>query len=108
MLLIDPDPSWLADVLSRAKSPLAILGFSGQAVFFMRFLVQWIASEKRGQSVIPLSFWYISIAGSFMLLAYGVLDRDPVIIVGQCTGTMIYLRNLHLIKRSGKETEQTR
>jgi lipid-A-disaccharide synthase-like uncharacterized protein len=108
MLLIDPDPSWLADVLSRAKSPLAILGFAGQAVFFMRFLVQWIASEKKGQSVIPLSFWYISIAGSFMLLAYGVLDRDPVIIVGQCTGTLIYLRNLHLIKRSGKATEQTK
>lgn len=104
MLPVDPDPSWWADVLSRAKSPLALLGFSGQAVFFMRFLVQWIASEKRGQSVIPLSFWYISIAGSFMLLAYGVLDRDPVIIVGQSTGTLIYLRNLHLIKRSGQTT----
>jgi lipid-A-disaccharide synthase-like uncharacterized protein len=99
VLLADPDPSWWADVLSRAKSPLAMLGFAGQAVFFMRFLVQWIASERRGQSVIPLAFWYISIAGSFMLLAYGILDRDPVIIVGQSTGTLIYLRNLQLIKR---------
>jgi lipid-A-disaccharide synthase-like uncharacterized protein len=101
----DSAPGWFAEVISRAKSPLAFLGFLGQIVFFLRFLVQWIASEKRGASMIPLSFWYISIAGSFLLLLYGILDRDPVIIVGQCAGTLIYFRNLHLIKRSRSAVE---
>jgi lipid-A-disaccharide synthase-like uncharacterized protein len=95
------DPSWWNEVLARAKHPLAWLGFLGQAVFFMRFLVQWIASERRKASVIPLAFWYLSIGGSILLLLYGILDRDPVIIVGQATGSLIYLRNLHLIRRNG-------
>lgn len=92
--------SWWEEVLTRAKSPLAILGFTGQLIFFMRFLVQWIVSEKQGRSVIPIAFWYLSIGGSFLLLLYGVLDRDPVIIVGQSIGSVVYLRNLALIRRA--------
>ena len=63
-----------------------ILGFAGQSLFFMRFLVQWIASERKRQSVIPLAFWYFSIGGSLLLLAYAVYRKDPVFIVGQSMG----------------------
>lgn len=76
------------------------IGFLGQAMFFMRFFVQWIASEKEGRSIIPQSFWYFSIAGSLILLAYAIWRQDPVIILGQSTGFIIYFRNLYLIKRT--------
>lgn len=76
-----------------------VLGFTGQALFFMRFLVQWIQSEKQKKSVIPLSFWYFSIGGSTLLLAYAILRKDPVFILGQTAGFLIYFRNLHLIHR---------
>lgn len=78
------------------------IGFLGQAMFFMRFFVQWIASEKEGRSIIPQSFWYFSIAGSLILLAYAIWRQDPVIILGQSTGFIIYFRNLYLIKRTQK------
>ena len=76
-----------------------IVGFAGQFLFFMRFFVQWIASEKKKKSVIPLAFWYFSIGGSIMLLTYSLYRQDPVFIVGQCLGLMIYSRNLILIAR---------
>jgi lipid-A-disaccharide synthase-like uncharacterized protein len=75
-----------------------VIGFVGQTMFFMRFLIQWIASEKARKSIIPTAFWYFSIAGSLILLVYAVHRRDPVFIVGQSTGSFIYLRNLYLIK----------
>jgi lipid-A-disaccharide synthase-like uncharacterized protein len=75
------------------------LGFAGQVAFSGRFIVQWIASEREGRSVVPVAFWLLSIAGSLMLLAYALHRRDPVFIVGQATGVLIYLRNLHLIRR---------
>lgn len=78
------------------------IGFLGQGMFFMRFFVQWIASEKEGRSIIPQSFWYFSIAGSLILLAYAIWRQDPVIILGQSTGFIIYFRNLYLIKRTQK------
>jgi lipid-A-disaccharide synthase-like uncharacterized protein len=74
------------------------IGFAGQALFSMRFLVQWLASERRGRSVVPLAFWYFSIAGGLTLLAYAVYRADPVFIVGQSAGLFIYLRNLQLIR----------
>lgn len=92
--------NWWEEVLMRAKSPLAILGFTGQIVFFLRFFVQWLVSEREGRSVIPIAFWYLSLGGSFLLLLYGILDRDPVIIVGQAIGSFVYLRNLALIRRT--------
>ena len=76
-----------------------ILGFSAQALFFTRFLVQWIASEKAGRSVVPLAFWYLSISGSLLLLFYAVHRMDPVFIAGQSMGTLIYTRNIVLIRR---------
>jgi lipid-A-disaccharide synthase-like uncharacterized protein len=78
------------------------LGFLAQLLFSARFLVQWIASEKAGKSVVPIIFWYISIAGSFLLLLYAIHRRDPVFILGQSTGILIYSRNLYLIFREKK------
>jgi lipid-A-disaccharide synthase-like uncharacterized protein len=74
-------------------------GFLGQALFSMRFLVQWLASERARRSVIPTAFWYFSIAGSVILLSYAVYRRDPVFIVGQSMGFFIYFRNLWLIRK---------
>jgi len=76
-----------------------VLGFVGQAIFFTRFLVQWIASEKAGRSVIPVAFWWISLGGAALLFVYAILRADPVFIVGQSLGSFIYIRNLILIRR---------
>ena len=75
------------------------IGLFAQILFAMRFLVQWLASEKEKRSVVPVAFWYISIVGSFILLAYAIHRRDPVFILGQSTGGLIYVRNLVLIHR---------
>ncbi len=73
-----------------------VIGFIGQGLFFMRFFIQWLASEKEGRSVIPYAFWYFSIGGSAILLTYAIWRQDPVIILGQSTGLFIYLRNIYL------------
>ena len=75
------------------------VGFLGQALFFGRFFVQWIASERRKESVIPRSFWFLSLGGGIILLLYSIHRRDPVFIVGQATGMFIYTRNLWFIYR---------
>ena len=80
-----------------------VIGFSGQALFSMRFLVQWLTSEKQKRSVIPVAFWYFSIAGGVTLLAYAIHKRDPVFILGQLTGVFIYSRNLYFIHLRKKE-----
>jgi lipid-A-disaccharide synthase-like uncharacterized protein len=76
------------------------IGLLGQTMFMMRFVVQWIHSERRGQSIIPVSFWYLSLFGGVIVLAYGVHRADPVIILGQLPGTLVYTRNLMLIYRN--------
>ena len=78
---------------------LLAIGFLGQAFFFFFFFWQWVVSEREKRSVIPVSFWYFSLLGSFFLLAYAILRRDIVFIVGQSTGSVIYVRNLYLIQR---------
>jgi lipid-A-disaccharide synthase-like uncharacterized protein len=75
------------------------VGFLGQALFSARFLVQWIASERKKESVIPVYFWYFSIGGGLTLLVYAVYRRDPVFILGQGAGLFVYLRNLYFIRR---------
>ena len=77
-----------------------ILGFTGQVLFSARFLVQWIASEKARMSVVPISFWFLSITGGLLLLWYAIRRRDPVFIAGQAMGVCIYARNLVLIWKS--------
>jgi lipid-A-disaccharide synthase-like uncharacterized protein len=76
-----------------------VLGFVAQGAFFMRFVVQWIASERKKRSVVPVAFWYFSVVGGVLLLAYSIYRKDPVFIVGQATGLFIYARNLMLIYR---------
>lgn len=76
------------------------LGLCAQAIFFLRFLVQWVASERARQSVVPEAFWYLSLFGGLLLLVYSIHRRDPVFILGQSTGSAIYIRNLILIRRS--------
>ena len=75
------------------------VGLTGQVFFSMRFLVQWIASERRKESVVPVSFWLFSIGGGVTLLLYAVYRQDPVFILGQGAGLFVYLRNLCLIRR---------
>ena len=76
-----------------------LIGFSGQAIFSARFLVQWLYSEKIKKSVVPVAFWYLSLFGGLSLLVYAILRRDPVIIAGNLTGSLIYLRNIYFIHR---------
>jgi lipid-A-disaccharide synthase-like uncharacterized protein len=76
-----------------------MVGFSGQALFASRFIVQWFKSEMEGRSVIPLSFWYCSVGGGVVLLAYAIYKQDPVFIIGQASGLFVYARNLYLIFR---------
>ena len=84
-----------------------IIGFVGQTAFFMRFLVQWVVSEKKGESTIPLAFWYFSLAGGLILLAYAMHRKDPVFIMGQSCGVFIYLRNLFLIREKSRRSAAT-
>ena len=76
-----------------------LIGLLGQGFFFSRFLVQWLISEREGRSVIPVAFWYLSIGGGAVLLAYSIYKRDPVFIMGQALGLIVYARNLYLIFR---------
>ncbi|HTT82703.1 MAG TPA: lipid-A-disaccharide synthase N-terminal domain-containing protein [Rhizomicrobium sp.] len=75
------------------------IGFAGQALFASRFFVQWLKSEMEGRSVIPLAFWYFSVGGGIVLLAYAIYKKDPVFILGQASGLVVYSRNLYLIFR---------
>lgn len=77
-----------------------VIGFGGQMVFASRFWVQWVASERAKRSVMPISFWYLSIVGGLLSLAYAIYRLDPVFILGQLTGSIIYVRNLALIKQA--------
>jgi lipid-A-disaccharide synthase-like uncharacterized protein len=75
------------------------VGLLGQSLFSARFLVQWIASERRRRSVVPVAFWYFSLAGGLILLAYATYRLDPVFIIGQLSGIFVYTRNLYFIRR---------
>ena len=85
-----------------AEAWLAI-GFLGQACFASRFLVQWMASERAGRSLVPRAFWYLSIAGGAIVLSYAIWRRDPVFIAGQSAGLFVYLRNLILLRREDRK-----
>ena len=88
--------SWF-HVNTTAELLWVLFGFAAQLMFTGRFLLQWLASERQRKSVVPVAFWYFSLAGGVMLLMYAIHRRDPVIILGQAVGVMIYLRNLMLI-----------
>lgn len=79
-----------------------IFGFAGQGLFSARFLVQWIKSEKEKKSIMPIHFWYFSLAGGIVMLIYVIHLLDPVLILGQLSGLIVYSRNLYLIHREKK------
>lgn len=92
---------FLPDSLVTSPGQLMIVvGFAGQGLFAMRFIIQWLSSEKEAKSVIPIAFWYFSIGGGAVLLLYAIWRQDPVIICGQGLGLFIYLRNLYFIRRT--------
>ncbi|MFH1360253.1 MAG: lipid-A-disaccharide synthase N-terminal domain-containing protein [Candidatus Omnitrophota bacterium] len=82
-------------------------GLFGQILFGLRFIIQWICSERKKQSYIPLVFWYLSISGGIILLAYAIYRKDPVFILGQSTGLFVYVRNLILIAQHKKKLQPT-
>jgi lipid-A-disaccharide synthase-like uncharacterized protein len=82
------DPLWIA------------IGLAGQATFFSRFLVQWVASERAGRSVVPVSFWHLSLVGSLVLLVYCIHRQEPILALGYLPNTFVYLRNLSLLRRA--------
>jgi lipid-A-disaccharide synthase-like uncharacterized protein len=84
-----------------------LLGFAAQAFFTMRFVVQWIASERAGRSVVPLAFWWFSIGGGLLLLIYALYRKDPVFIAGQAFGVFVYLRNLYFVLRERRAAAST-
>ena len=84
-----------------------IIGFLGQGVFFMRWVVQWIASERHAESRVPTAFWYMSMIGGLITLAYAIYRQDPVFIAGQSIGSIVYLRNLMLIHRPNQADSGT-
>jgi lipid-A-disaccharide synthase-like uncharacterized protein len=94
--------NYLHDVFVIQFSWWVVLGFVAQGMFFMRFAVQWIASERAGRSVVPTAFWIFSVIGGLLLLVYALQRKDPVFIAGQGLGLFIYLRNLQFIMRGRK------
>ena len=89
--------AWLHAVFVQQFDAWILLGFVAQALFTMRFLVQWIASERAKRSVVPVAFWIFSVGGGALLLIYAIKRQDPVFIAGQAFGLLIYARNLWLI-----------
>lgn len=89
----------LEEIFRKAQDPVRILGIVGQTIFAARFLLQWIASEKKGESTIPVIFWWCSIIGGSMTLLYGFLIAELPVIMGQLFANLIYVRNLMLIYR---------
>lgn len=83
-----------------------VIGFTGQALFSARFLVQWLYTERRKRSVIPIAFWYFSLAGGATLFAYALHIGDPVFILGQSMGVLIYSRNLHFVYKERRQGTQ--
>jgi lipid-A-disaccharide synthase-like uncharacterized protein len=87
LIMLSPETIWIA------------IGFLGQGLFFGRWLIQWIASERNAESRMPIAFWYLSLIGGLITLAYAIYRRDPVFIAGQGIGALVYIRNLMLIRR---------
>src|SRR6478752_167499 len=95
--------TYLHDVFIAQLDWWVALGFIAQALFSMRFVVQWIASERAGRSVMPTAFWIFSIGGGVLLLIYALYRKDPVFIAGQALGLLVYIRNLYFIIVNGRQ-----
>ncbi len=98
---------YLYDVFVAKFDFWLAFGLIAQLLFTARFLVQWISSERAGQSVVPMAFWFFSMAGGMMTLVYGIAKREPVIIIGQSLATIIYIRNIMLILKNRASGSRT-
>ncbi|MCB1507715.1 MAG: lipid-A-disaccharide synthase N-terminal domain-containing protein [Hyphomicrobiaceae bacterium] len=95
---------WMHTVFVEQFDVWILLGFVAQAMFMMRFMVQWIASERVGRSIVPIAFWFFSVGGGVLLLIYSIQRQDPVYIAGQALGLLIYFRNLWLIYKEHRRS----
>ncbi len=105
--MLDGITAWW-NQLTSIEFTWVVIGLAGQSLFFMRFLLQWIATERARRSVVPEVFWYFSIGGGMIVLAYGIHRADPVIILGQCAGVTVYSRNLYFIWKEKRELRAAR
>lgn len=96
--------NYLHEVFVTRFDGWVILGFAAQGLFTMRFVIQWIASERARKSVMPVAFWFFSIGGGALLLVYALYRRDPVFIAGQSLGLVVYLRNVYFIMLNGRQS----
>ena len=96
--------SYLHEVFIAKFQWWVLIGYLAQIMFTMRFLVQWIASERAGKMVMPIAFWFFSIGGGVLLLIYALYRRDPVFIAGQALGLVVYIRNLYFILLTGRQS----
>jgi lipid-A-disaccharide synthase-like uncharacterized protein len=99
--------NYLYDIFVAKFDFWLVFGLAAQLSFAARFIVQWIASERAGKSVVPLAFWFFSIGGGLMTLVYGLVKREPVIIFGQLLSNVIYVRNIMLIIKNRQQESQT-
>ncbi len=91
------------EILDKALDPIRVLGIVGQLIFAGRFMLQWVVSERRGESVIPIGFWWCSIVGGTMTLLYGILATEAPVIMGQLFANVVYTRNLVLVYRKRRK-----
>ncbi len=91
--------TWIEEMKDALSSPWVVAGLLAQTLFFSRWIIQWIVSEKEKRSYIPIVFWYISLLGGLILLVYAIHRRDPVFVIGQLVGCLNYSRNIMLIKK---------
>ncbi|MBA4782273.1 MAG: lipid-A-disaccharide synthase N-terminal domain-containing protein [Rhizobiales bacterium] len=98
--------AWFYAVFVEQFDVWVMLGFAAQFLFMMRFMVQWIASERAGRSIVPVAFWFFSIGGGTLLFVYAIIRQDPVFIAGQGLGLFIYFRNIWLIFAEKRRKEQ--
>ena len=103
-LLVTIFPFLPESLVEHPETIMIIIGFGGQFLFAMRFIIQWITSEREQKSVIPIAFWYFSIGGGSVLLLYAIWRQDPVIIFGQGLGLFIYFRNLYFVSRDRRHS----
>ena len=99
--------NYLYDIFIAKFDFWLVFGLAAQLAFAARFLVQWISSERAGQSVVPMAFWFFSMGGGLMTLIYGLAKREPVIIIGQGLATLIYIRNIMLIMKNRGRASKT-
>lgn len=96
--------AFIAQFFNNEDIPLGLLvwGSAGQVIFTLRFVYQWIYSRKRQESILPMGFWLISLTGSLIIVSYAIIRLDPVLVLGQSTGLLVYLRNLYILHKSQK------